>query len=204
MTLSNSSKSYMRTFNVHFEDVWNFSLYIQQMDPYKYFIPLSMIHTLHALFISCCIMNTQYILTADNEHWKQTNHGSTDDTPLIKFLPSPASLPAYPGSFVYFPDFPSSAQLSKLLRPGPTACDPAPALTITPRRYLRLSSGWDTARYRRLRHPHHAHIIFVTPHCPIISNCHHEGVSQHSHWPGRRPDWEQLLGALLSRARHRP
>ena len=54
MTLSNFSKSYMRTFNVHFEDVWNFSLYIQQMDLYKYLIPLSMIHrfTLHALFLS--------------------------------------------------------------------------------------------------------------------------------------------------------
>ena len=64
----------------------------------------------------------------DNKHWKQTNLG-THDTPLIKFLPSPASLPAYPGSFVYFPDFPSSAQLSKLLRPGHTACDPAPTLT---------------------------------------------------------------------------
>ena len=66
MTLSNSSKSYMlRTFNVHFEDVWNFSLYIQQMDLYKYLIPLSMIHTLHALFISRCILNTQYILTTN-------------------------------------------------------------------------------------------------------------------------------------------
>ena len=38
----------------------------------------------------------------------------------------------------------------------------------------------------------------------IISNHRHEGVSQHPHRPGRRPDRQQLLGALLPRARDRP
>ena len=61
---------------------------------------------------------------------------------------------------MFFPTFYHQCSFQSSSAWADAACDPAPALTITALRlrYLRLSSGWDTARYRRLsdtRIPNH-------------------------------------------------